>query len=105
MINRQSERKPVEMAAQCRTHSGLRDRGQISDISSTGCCVTTSGLFVKVGSRVLIKPDGIEGLSGIIRWVEGNRAGVEFDTAIYTPVVEHLAQMHGAGRPVRFSTL
>lgn len=95
---RRTQRQPVELAAQCRTQSGLRDRGHISDISSEGCCVTTSSLFVRVGARIVIRPDGMEGLTGIVRWIEGNKAGVEFDTPIYGPVVDHLAQLHGQGR-------
>lgn len=95
---RRTQRQPVELAAQCRTQSGLRDRGQISDISSEGCCVTTNSLFVRVGARIVIRPDGMEGLTGIVRWIEGNKAGVEFDNPVYGPVVDHLAQVHGLGR-------
>ncbi|MCB2078540.1 MAG: PilZ domain-containing protein [Novosphingobium sp.] len=91
------------MRAQCRTQSGLRDSGKISNISPEGCCVTTNGLFVKVGARVVVRPDGMEGLTGIIRWVEGQTAGVEFDAPIYPPVLDHLASIHAAGKPVGFS--
>lgn len=102
---RQSGRKPVQMAAQCRTSTGLRDKGWISDLSAGGCCVTTNGLFVRVGVRVLVRPEGMEGQSGIIRWVEGNRAGIEFDRPIYGPVVEHFAAMYPAGKPVDLTRL
>ncbi len=100
MTPRRAERKPVRMTAQCRTHSGLRDLGHISDISAEGCCVTTSCLFVRVGARVVIRPEGIEGLTGVIRWIEGNRAGVQFDRPIYGPVIDHLAAIHALGQRV-----
>jgi len=93
---RRTDRKPVVLSAQCRTASGMRDGGKITDITSNGCCVTTKSLFFQVGSRILIRPDGIEGLTGAIRWIEGMRAGVEFDNPIYDPVVEHLAANHSA---------
>lgn len=100
---RRGQRHLVTIQAQCRTQSGLRDVGHISDISPEGCCVTTNSLFVRVGVRVLIKPDGMEGLSGIVRWIEGNRAGVQFDAPLYGPIVEHLSQQFSAGRPVALS--
>ena len=88
------------MAAQCRTQSGLRDRGRISDISPEGCCISTESLLFKVGTRVMIKPEGMEGLTGVVRWIVGDRAGVEFDGPLYGPVFEHLALQHGADSPV-----
>jgi len=102
---RRSNRKPVQMAAQCRTSTGLRDKGWISDLSAEGCCVTTNGLFVREGARVLVRPEGMEGQSGVIRWVEGNRAGIQFDAPIYGPVVEHFAALHAAGKPVHLTRL
>jgi len=78
--NRRADRKRVDMKAHCRTVSGLRDKGKICDLSPEGCRVTTSGLFMNVGMRVLIKPEGLEGLTGIVRWIQGMDAGVEFDT-------------------------
>ena len=103
--HRHEGRRPVELSAQCRTQSGLRDSGKISDISADGCCVSTRGLFVRVGGRVMIRPEGMEGLSGIIRWVDGFRAGIQFDSPIYAPVLDHLAAIHAAGKPVGISHL
>jgi hypothetical protein len=101
---RRANRKPVVLTAQCRTQSGLRDQGSISDISPEGCCVTTNSLFFRVGTRVVIRPEGIEGLTGTVRWIVGDRAGVEFDQPLYAPVVDHLAERHQAGTPVSVST-
>ncbi|QDK31582.1 MULTISPECIES: PilZ domain-containing protein [Sphingomonadaceae] len=92
---RQASRRAVSLTAQCRTQSGLRDRGEISDISASGCCVRVSGLYFRVGARVVIRPQGLEGLTGVVRWVEGDYAGVEFDREIYQPVVDHLVRLHG----------
>jgi hypothetical protein len=101
---RQSERKPVKLAAQCRTRSGLRDKGLISDISAEGCCVSTDSLFFRVGTRVVIRPEGMEGLSGIVRWISGDKAGVEFDNPLYGPVIDHLAAHFSAGKSVDIAT-
>lgn len=94
MLPRRSERRSVSMPVQCRTQAGLRDRGEISDISSEGCCVRTYSLCFRVGTRIVLRPEGMEGLTGVIRWVAGDVAGVEFDRPIYGPVVEHLANTH-----------
>lgn len=101
---RRADRKPVVLSAQCRTQSGLRDQGSISDISPEGCCVTTNSLFFRVGTRVVIRPEGMEGLTGTVRWIAGERAGVEFDNPIYAPVVDHLAERYCAGKPVSLET-
>jgi hypothetical protein len=99
-LNRDAERKPVTLSAKCRTMSGVRDEGVVSDLSAKGCCVTTRGLFVQIGARVIIKPDGLEGITGIVRWIAGNRAGIEFDNPLYGPVFDHLTQRHGGIRTV-----
>ena len=38
-------RKPLVLAAKCRTMSGMRDEAVLSDISASGCCITTRGLL------------------------------------------------------------
>ena len=91
------------MPAQCRTQSGLRDNGQISNISPEGCCITTSGIFVKEGARVVIRPEGMEGLTGVVRWIEGNKAGIEFDVPLYAPIVDHLSERYSDGRQITVS--
>lgn len=100
---RRSARQPVALDAQCRTDRGLRDKGRILDLSPEGCCVFTSELFVRLGARVLVRPEGLEGLSGIVRWIEGNRAGIEFDHPLYVPVFDHLVRLHSSGEPVDLS--
>lgn len=84
------------MPVQCRTQTGLRDSGEISDISVEGCCVRTRGLCFRVGTRVVLRPTGMEGMTGVVRWVSGDFAGVEFDRPIYGPVIDHLAGVHPA---------
>ena len=73
---------------------------KIFDISPEGCCVSTDSLFFKVGNRVVIRPEGLEGLTGVVRWISNDKAGVEFDTPVYGPVIDHLAARHSAGIPV-----
>lgn len=83
--------------------SGMRDEGTLTDLSTHGCCVTTRGLFFGVGTRVVIKPDGFEGVTGVIRWINGSRAGVQFDTPLYGPIVEFISRNNPADHPVPMS--
>ena len=82
------------MAVQCRTLSGLRDTGEISNISEEGCCMRVRGIYFRVGTRVVVRPEGLEGMAGIVRWVSGDLAGVEFDRPMYSPIVDHIAAIH-----------
>lgn len=91
MLPRRSIRKPVQMTVQCRAQSGLRDNGEIFDISIEGCRVQIFGIYFRVGSRVVLRPQGMEGLPGVVRWVSGDMAGVEFDRPIYGPILDHIA--------------
>ncbi len=102
-IPRRDERWPVTLAATCRTQNGLRDNAHISDISQHGCRLTTSTLAVRVGQRIVIRPQGLEGVGGTVRWIEGHQAGFEFEAPLYGPVVDHLRQLHAANRPVGVS--
>jgi hypothetical protein len=101
---RRAARKAVTLPALCRVGS-LRDEGFISDISPGGCCITTKRLMVSIGSRVTVKPKGLEGITGVVRWIRGRQVGVQFDTALYEPVIEHLGQLHAAGETVSLSSL
>ena len=103
LTSRKGKRSPVTMAAQCRTATGIRDEGYLSDISPEGCRISIRGMLFVAGARVTIKPKGMEGLSGIVRWIDGHTAGIEFDSPIYGPVVEHLARQFAAGTPVAVS--
>ena len=78
----------------------MRDNGYISDISPHGCRLATTTLTIRIGLRLVIRPQGLEGLGGVVRWIEGQQAGIEFDTPLYEPVVDHLSQLHAAGTPV-----
>lgn len=88
------------MPAKLRTQSGLRDVARISDISVHGCSLVPKGIVLSPDARLLIRPEGMEGLTGVVRWWDGHRAGMEFDSPLYEPVVEHLAKRYGNGASI-----
>ena len=87
---RRSNRLQLVLPARCRSRSGFVDQVVISDLSEHGCRIDSMGLIMRVGDMVVVRPEGIEGLTGVIRWIKGHSAGIEFDRPLYAPVVEHL---------------
>ena len=94
-VDRKAQRKPVRMAARCRSSTGLKDEGWLDDISAQGCCLVTKTIQFRVDARIIIRPQGLEGVTGVVRWIRGDRAGIEFDSPLYGPIIEHLWQQHG----------
>lgn len=82
------------MPARCRLMSGMGEAALICDLSTHGCCVATHALFPVVGTRILVKVNGLDAITGIVRWAQNHRCGVEFDSPLYDPVVEHLCRLH-----------
>lgn len=87
---RQSSRRALVLPAKCRSRSGFVDHVVISDLSEGGCRIDSLGLVLGAGDMVVVRPQGLEGLCGVIRWTKGHSAGIEFDRPLYAPVVEHL---------------
>lgn len=85
-----SERLPLVLPARCRSKSGFLDRVVMVNLSPEGCRIESRALTVHTGDLVVIRPEGLEGLCGDVRWISGHAAGIRFDTPLYAPVVEHL---------------
>lgn len=103
-LTRRVERKNVSMGADCRTNTGLRGAARIYNLSRYGCCLDTSGLYIAVGSRILVRLQGLEGVSGIVRWAKESRMGVEFDTPLYEPLFAYLLKKFTCDNSVVWNT-
>lgn len=95
---RKSERKQVLIVAQCRRKGGVSHEVSIVDLSAEGCCITYPASTLAVCQPVIIKPLTMQGISGTVRWVSPEGAGIEFDRALYAPVAEHLQRQFAVGR-------
>lgn len=84
------ERFEVVIPATCRTGSGLRERVVLYNISCGGCLLRGNGLAIRQSDIIVVRPEGIEGLGGEVRWVRGREAGIRFLTPLYGPVIDHL---------------
>ena len=91
---RRAERQPLVLPARARSRTGFVDRVIITNLSTDGCRVECRALTLDVDDLVTIRPEGLEGLVGVIRWRDNVRAGIEFDQPLYLPVVEHLSRLH-----------
>ena len=94
--NRNVDRKATVLPATFRTATGMRDEGFVADLSTHGCCISVKSLYLSLGTRLMVKPQGMEALSGIVRWIEGSRAGIQFDRPLYIPVADHLTSSNAA---------
>lgn len=93
-MERRAARKPVVLPARCRSRTGFTDWVVIGDIDEYGCRIDSTALLYGPGEWLVVRPEGMEGLCGQIRWVEGHSAGIAFQHPLYLPVVEHLQHRH-----------
>ena len=96
---RQDVRLPVVLPAKCRTRSGFRDQGVISDLSTLGCRYESHSLVLHQDDLVVIRPEGMEGLCGRVVWTKRRSAGIVFDVPLHAAVLGHLARMHAEFLP------
>lgn len=87
---RRSRRLALAMPARCRMVSGYAEDVVIRDVSAEGCRIMGYALHVRPGTKVVVRPDGMEGLCGTVRWAAGPEAGVEFDRPLYPAIAEHM---------------
>ncbi|MBC2665658.1 PilZ domain-containing protein [Novosphingobium flavum] len=87
---RRSVRLTLALPARCRSLNGFAQEVVIRDISVEGCRLISHSLSISPQAKVVIRPTGLEGLCGTVRWICGHEAGIEFDSPLYLPVVEHL---------------
>ena len=99
---RRSDCKAAILPTNYRTSSSMRNTGQISDISPSGCSIATNVSCCKGGMRDVIRPEGMEGLTGIARWIETARAGAEFDNIQHARLVGHLTARYRRDEVVRY---
>jgi len=94
-INRR--RHSVALPAQCRTLAGVRTGGQIADISQDGCSIVIDHAPFGVVARLIVRPEGMDALTGVVRWIRGREAGVEFDRKLYPATLDRIVATGRSG--------
>jgi hypothetical protein len=87
---RGSPRLDVVLQARCRFGTNACVPVMVYDLSVGGCRIARPGHSLRVGDTVIVRTDILEGLTGQVRWVDLDHAGVCFDRPLYGPVVEHI---------------
>lgn len=87
------------MEVRCRIAPGQSPEVWLTEISVTGCQILVREGLLSQGQYVVIKPKGIEGVPGVVRWLLGEAAGVEFERPLHAAVLAHLLNGQYAQNP------
>jgi hypothetical protein len=86
--DRSEGREEIEALATIRSPLKNAERVQIADLSSHGCRLESGAHALRIGQFITIKFAGLEYLRGIVRWVDGDKAGIEFSRPLHPAVFE-----------------
>ena len=90
---RRQSRQSVSIPARCISKVDKLP-ASIDDLSCKGCRIGNHVRQLAVGSRVTLKFEGLEPISGLIRWSSEDFAGMEFETPLHLSVFERLSALH-----------
>ncbi|MBU3991578.1 MAG: PilZ domain-containing protein [Alphaproteobacteria bacterium] len=107
-VPRKSERLRITLHARCTApddgtespagdDSGGAGQGRtvtLVNFSAGGCCMVTEGTRLAPGTAVRLRLGSGETLTGLVRWFDGEKAGVAFDHALAPARVEYLRREH-----------
>ncbi|WP_295638949.1 PilZ domain-containing protein [Novosphingobium sp.] len=86
---RSEERVPISAGAMLVAHQTALQPVTIADLSRHGCCLDGDCKALRPGQFISIKIGKIERLAAIVRWVDEDRAGVEFTRALQPQAFEY----------------
>jgi hypothetical protein len=86
---RTEDRLPVTAGAMLVTHQKDLLPVTIADLSRHGCCLVGDCSALRPGQFISIKIGKIERMPAIVRWSDGDRAGVEFTRALQPEAFEY----------------
>jgi hypothetical protein len=89
---RRHRRLPALRHASLRSSQSGAVSGAITDLSMTGCRITTRGPFWP-GMRICVRIDGLQSWWGTVVWHQDAEIGIAFENPLHIAVVEHIARM------------
>jgi hypothetical protein len=81
------------MSAKFKTALG-RQSVALSDLSITGCKMRAVHMSLAVGQKIVLRPEGMEGLTATVSWCSGQYAGVKFDHPLHPAIADHLCSLY-----------
>jgi len=92
-MSRRENRDPLSINVAVRAER-RRYRVELSDLSCRGCRIVAPLSPLTIGDRLSIRPDGMESLTGTVRWSSSEDAGFEFDYPLHPAVASHLCRQN-----------
>jgi len=89
-----SERLKVTLHARMSAGEGAEAGVTLVNINSQGCCLTTGGVTLREGTAVLVRLESGDTIQGIVRWFDGEKAGLAFEHVLPAARVEYLRREH-----------
>lgn len=93
---RQDDRIPLSCDVEFKRHGDARYRVELFDLSPQGCCLSPP-IRLDKGDSVSLRIPQIETIHGQVAWVQGWKAGVQFDHAFHPAVFDQLVARLGGG--------
>jgi hypothetical protein len=87
---RRTSRQLSILSVRCRVGHGMSPQVWLTDLSTLGCQLVIRAGALKPDQCVVIRPKGMEGIPGKVKWVVDIKAGVEFDRPLHQAIVDHL---------------
>jgi hypothetical protein len=94
---RKTERESAAIAADCRLR-GVVYRARLSEVSHFGCCAEMDSASAAPGERVMLQLGRLLVLPAVIRWVSGERAGLEFFNPLHGAMLSQFASRRAASQ-------
>ena len=87
---RREGRRRILMDVRCRIGPGMSPLVWLTDITTFGCQLVIREGSLKEEQNVVIKLEGIDGISGKVTWVYRSNAGIEFERPLHEAVLKHV---------------
>ena len=89
-----SERLKVTLHASIAAPEGGECGVTLVNINAQGCCLTTGGLTLRPDTPVVVRLETGDSLNGIVRWFDGEKAGLAFAHSLPPERVDYLRRKH-----------
>ncbi len=87
---RREDRYSVVLDARIRNGSGVVHEAMVSDLSRTGCRITSPRRRLGPNSFLTITVAGVGFLDARVQWRDGNEHGIRFDRPLHQAVLDHI---------------
>ena len=71
----------------------------VLDLSQGGCLIDHGHFHLTLGTITVTLP-GFEAFTGLVRWIDGQTAGVWFDRPLHPAIVDHITGLFPRERPM-----